>query len=358
MDKLRWGFLSTANIGRKNWVALRHAENGTLTAVGSRDGARSRSFIAQCQAAAPFETPPAALGSYEELIASPDVDAVYVPLPTALRKEWVIRAAEAGKHVLCEKPCAVSSADLEEMLAACRKNRVQFMDGVMFMHHPRLELIRNVLDDRESIGEVRRITSVFSFGAIGNFLQDNIRVRGLEPAGCLGDLGWYCIRLALWAMKWQMPVEVSGRILSVSRAHPNVAPVPLESSGELVFAGGASAGFYSSFLAPNQQWANLSGSKGWLRLDDFVLPAHPHETRFEVNGTTVPVKHCNCVGPHSASLALAQPTQMFRNFANAVSSGKLNEEWPDWARKTQQVLDACFASSRRPAGAVAPAGVS
>jgi len=85
---------------------------------------------------------PLAYGSYEELLDATDVDAIYIPIPTGVRKEWVIRAAQAGKHVLCEKPCAVTVADLEEMIDACRRHRVQFMDGVMFMHSRRLERVR------------------------------------------------------------------------------------------------------------------------------------------------------------------------------------------------------------------------
>src|SRR6185436_12380856 len=109
------------------------------------------------------------LDSYEELITAKGVDAVYVPLPTALRKEWVIRAAEAGKHIVCEKPCATSLADLREMLEACRRHRVQFIDGVMFMHSRRLEEMRAVLDDNASVGEVKRITSAFSFRGSEDF---------------------------------------------------------------------------------------------------------------------------------------------------------------------------------------------
>src|SRR5438874_748598 len=124
MKKLRFGFLSTAGIGRKNWLAILNSGNAIVSAVASRDLARSRKFIKECQAVAPYEKVPAALGSYDELLASKDVDALYVPLPTGLRKELVIRAAEAGKHVLCEKPCAANLGELKEMIAACEKNGV------------------------------------------------------------------------------------------------------------------------------------------------------------------------------------------------------------------------------------------
>ena len=100
MDRplLRWGILGAANIARKNWKAIWNSKNGCVTAVASRDLQRSQSFINECQAQAPFRPAPRALGSYEELLAAPDVDAVYIPLPTGIRGHWVKRAAEAGKH--------------------------------------------------------------------------------------------------------------------------------------------------------------------------------------------------------------------------------------------------------------------
>ncbi len=128
---LRWGILGAANIARKNWKAIWNSGNGVVTAVASRDIERSRRFIDECQAQAAFKSRPRAFDSYEELLASNEVDAVYIPLPTGIRGPWVKRAAEAGKHVLCEKPCATSVAELIEMLETCRRNRVQFMDGVM-----------------------------------------------------------------------------------------------------------------------------------------------------------------------------------------------------------------------------------
>jgi predicted dehydrogenase len=354
MKKLRFGILSTAGIARKNWVAISSSGNCVVTAVASRDRERSRQFIADCQARNPFEKPPAPLGSYEELLASKDVDAVYVPLPTGLRKEWVLRAAQAGKHVICEKPCGVSYAEVLEMTGACNKNRVQFMDGVMFMHSPRQARVREILDDKQSVGPVRRISSVFSFYVGEAFFQDNIRVDGrLEPAGCLGDLGWYCLRFSLWAMNWQLPRSVTGHVLSQSAASSGRVPAPTEFSGELFFEGGISAGFYCSFLAPNQQWAYVSGQKGWLRLPDFVHPYDSREPAFEVNRNEIRLRAPAGVPPQTAvsdpaemGHPTAQDTHMFRNFATQVSSGKLNDDWPMWSLKTQQVMDACYESAR------------
>ena len=97
---LRWGILGAANIARKNWKAIWNSGNGRVAAVASRDLEKSRQFIKECQACARFDPAPKALGSYEELIISEDIDAVYVPLPTGPRGEWVERAAQAGKHIV------------------------------------------------------------------------------------------------------------------------------------------------------------------------------------------------------------------------------------------------------------------
>ena len=183
---------------------------------------------------------PSACGSYEELLARKDIDAVYIPLPTGIRKEWVIRAAEAGKHVLCEKPCGV---DQRRRAAHARRlpprTSVQFMDGVMFMHSRRLPLLRQVLDDGHSIGTIRRIASQFSFMAPADFLEQNIRVSSeLEPLGCLGDLGWYNIRFSLWTMNEQLPERVMRPDARPARPRRQPASLcRLEFSGELFFPG-------------------------------------------------------------------------------------------------------------------------
>jgi predicted dehydrogenase len=169
---------------------MRLAENATLTAVASRDPSRAKEWIDACQAECPFPSAPTA-SNYDDLLKRTDVDAVYIPLPTGVRREWVVKAANAGKHVLCEKPCGPNATELRAMLDACKAKGVQFMDGVMFMHSQRLGRIRDVLEDGASVGKVRRITSAFSFCAPDEFYGANIRAqRALEPAGCLGDLGW------------------------------------------------------------------------------------------------------------------------------------------------------------------------
>lgn len=350
----RWGILGTANIARKNWKAIRLAENATLTAVASRDPARARAFIAECQADASFADTPAAC-DYTELLARPDVDAVYIPLPTGIRHEWVVKAAQAGKHVLCEKPCGVNAAEVRAMVDACRANGVQFMDGVMFMHSRRLPLLRQVLDDGESVGEFRRIATQFSFAAPEEFLKGNIRVSGtLEPLGCLGDLGWYNVRFALWAMKYQLPERVSGRLLAEHGTDGQ--PVPMEFSGELFFPGGVVSSFYCSFRTENQEWAHVSGTRGSVLVPDFVLPFYGSEVGFEANRPFFQVQGCSfhmeshpkryAVREYSDGAVDSQETNMVRTFSGLVTAGTVDPSWPDIAWKTQVVLDACLSSAR------------
>jgi predicted dehydrogenase len=363
----RWGILGTARIARKNWKAIRNAGNSTLVAVASRDPQRARQFIEQCQADAPLTPQPAACGSYQELLDRDDIDAVYLPLPTGIRKQWVLQAARSGKHVLCEKPCALSSADLHAMLDACRENRVQFMDGIMFMHSQRQSLLRQTLDDGHSIGSVRRITSQFSFLPSDDFLATNIRANSvLEPLGCLGDLGWYNIRFVLWVMNEQLPQRVVGRLLA--EHNPGAGQqVPMEFSGEMFFAGGASASFFCSYRTGNQQWVNVSGTHGSLQVPDFVVPFYGNEVSFEMNTPVLRVRSCCdfsmessprrfAVHEYSNGMANSQETNMIRTFAQIVTSGELQPRWGGQALATQQVLDALLCSARQESSGVAVGG--
>lgn len=328
---LRWGILSTARIIRRNWPDMLASGDARLVGIASRDREKAEQFIAEMQEAHPWTERPQAFGTYEELLARPDIDAVYIPLPTGVRKEWVIRAAEAGKHVLCEKPCAVSAADLLEMTGACERNSVFFMDGVMFMHDLRYAGLRGLLDDGLTVGPVKRITSAFSFLGDDGFAGKDIRSQtGMEPAGCLGDLGWYCLRASLWAMRWQLPHRVSGRVLEAT------GDAIMEFSGELDFPEGASASFHCSFLSPDQQWLNISGTKGSLRVGDFVVPVPENDTDWEDGWQRVPRE----------KEEMSSAARMFARFPVEARKGKPDTRWAEVSIKTQLVQDACLLSAR------------
>lgn len=362
-QKCRWGILSTAGIAMKNWHSIAASGNGQVVAVASRSAEKASQFIEACQASVPVGHTVEAESSYEALLSRPDIDAVYVPLPTGIRTEWVVKAAEAGKHVMVEKPCGVSSDDVRQMIAACDQAGVQFMDGVMFMHSTRMEAMRRVLDDDCSVGTIRRIASQFSFCADEDWVSSNIRASSqLEPAGCLGDLGWYTIRIILWAMKYEMPVEVRGRILHGVRRPDSDAVVPMEFQGELHFSNGVSATFFNSFRANHQQWFHVSGTKGYLSCQDFVLPYLGNEVCFEVGQHNFAADGCifnmeKSLRTHqqfeySNNHETAQETRLFRQFAELVNSGQRDPFWPEVALKTQLVLDAALESATQDGAAV------
>jgi len=354
----RWGFLSAAAISRKNWRSIAMSGNGTLTAVASRGAEKARAFISECQAEVPFATPPVALGSYEALLASDVVDAVYIALPTTLRKPWVIRAAEAKKHVLCEKPIACTAADAAEMIQACRDNGVQFMDGVMFNHSARLAALRQELDSKGGIGRVRRIATHFSFFGGDAFERTNIRAQsGLEPHGCLGDLGWYTLRFTLWVMSYQMPRFVVCHSHQTLQGLNSPATVPGEFSGTLFFDDNVSANFFCSFLAENQERATISGQHGYITLEDFVLPFYDAEVAFKRHQNALEIHNCTWnMGCHDLRFAVkeyasgqpnSQEVNMIRTFADLVLAGVPDDHWPQIAMKTQRLLDACRESADR-----------
>lgn len=354
----RWGFLGTAGIARKNWQAVRHAGNARLVAVASREHAKAAAFVDGCQAQVPHPVPPEPLGSYEELLARPDVDAIYLPLPTGIRSEWAVRAARAGKHVLVEKPCGIDVADLERILAACRDSGVQFMDGVMYLHSRRLEAVRGVLGTPDGVGTIRRIATQFSFRAPPEFFAGNIRVQsGLEPLGCLGDLGWYTIGAILWVMEGRRPTAVTGRLVRSEPAAGSGHPVPLEFAGEILFGDepDVTASFFCSFLVEHQQWLHVSGTHGSLRIDDFVLPFFGAEVEATLSRSSFSIDGCEFrMERHDRRIAVAeyanghpnaQETNLFRDFSALAVGGRPDPVWPARSLATQRVLMACLASA-------------
>ena len=174
--KIRWGVLGYARIARVEIIpAILRAENSEFHALASRDGAKLAAARAQ------FPGVAKTFHGYEGLLRDPDVDAVYVPLPNALHREWTIRAAEHGKHVLVEKPAALNAAECREMIAACAANGVRLMEAFMYRCHPQttkiVEMVRQGL-----LGEIKLIQSAFGFNAPGFKPQPSLWPPPTVPA--------------------------------------------------------------------------------------------------------------------------------------------------------------------------------
>ncbi|MGV1898196.1 Gfo/Idh/MocA family protein [Agrobacterium vitis] len=178
---LRFGILSTAKIGRELVVpAIQDAEGAVVTAIASRDLAKARAMADRFSV-------PHAFGSYEEMLASDLIDAVYIPLPTAQHVEWTIKAADAGKHVLCEKPIALKAEDIDSLIAARDRNKVLISEAFMVTYAPVWHKVRALLADG-AIGKLRHVQGSFTY-----FNRDPGNMRNIPElgGGALPDIGVY-----------------------------------------------------------------------------------------------------------------------------------------------------------------------
>jgi xylose dehydrogenase (NAD/NADP) len=253
--RVRWGVLSTANIGRAAVnPAIQASSNGELVAVASRDGARAKAF-------AEAHGIPHAHGSYEALLERDDVDAVYVPLPNSLHREWTVRAALAGKHVLCEKPMALSAAECDEMAAAAEETGVKLMEAFMYRFHPRTERLVEMIRSG-GIGALGAIRSVFTFRLTK---PDNIRLDPTLGGGALMDVGCYCVNVAR-TVSGEEPVEV------VATARWTERGVDESMAGILRFPGDVFAHFDCSLALERSELVEIGGADGCLRIPAAFLP--------------------------------------------------------------------------------------
>lgn len=186
MGPVNWGILGCARVAEKVMApGIRRSLNGRLYAVASRDVGKAQTFAVRFDA-------PKAYGSYEELLADDDIDAVYIPLPNSLHKEWTIRAARAGKNVYCEKPLACSIAEAEQMVKACKESHVLLMEGFAHRHHPQNNEVKNLID-RGRIGMILQATA---FHCNSPFKAEDIKMDPSLGGGALMDIGCYCINTA------------------------------------------------------------------------------------------------------------------------------------------------------------------
>ena len=197
-DKIRYGVLSTAQIGRKALIpGAKKTANAEVVAISSRDKAKAEEYAKELEI-------PRAYGSYEEVLADPDVDAAIIPLPNALHCEWVLKAAEAGKHILCEKPLAVTVDEAQRMIDAAKANNVLLMEAFMYRFHPQHNFVKEKIASGV-IGDVKIARAEFSY-FLGDW-ETNIRASGPMHGGGLMDVGCYAVN-ALRFLMGDEPVSV------------------------------------------------------------------------------------------------------------------------------------------------------
>ncbi len=247
MKPVRWGILGAASINSAMAPAIVTASNAELVAIASRTTARAEAAAREFGAGR-------AVSGYDALLADPDIDAVYIPLPNALHHEWVLRAAAAGKHVLCEKPMAVTAQDAREMTAACEAAGVLLAEAFMYAHHPRYARIAEILGSGE-IGTPRAVLTTFSFDASDEL--DHSGFQGMPGSGAIYDVGCYAIDSARRLLRRE-PVAVTATAME-SQLHGDI---DLATSALVEFDDGLSLLFRVDMAGADTDTLEIIGSAG------------------------------------------------------------------------------------------------
>jgi predicted dehydrogenase len=325
MDAVRWGILSTADIGMsKVTPAIQQAENADVLAIASRDAERARAAADRLGIARSY-------GSYEALLDDPDVEAVYIPLPNDQHAEWTTKAAAAGKHVLCEKPLAMSAAQAEEMVAACAEAGVVLQEAFMYRYHPSwVETVRLVREG--SIGELQGVQTWFSYY---NDDPTNIRNRVEHGGGALMDIGCYPINISRLLFGAE-PTAIASRV----RRDP-VMGVDTLTSAVLEFPGGGQSTFTVSIRSEPHQRVQVVGSAGRIEVE---IPVNiPWDTETRIFLTTGGVDGA----PRTRTITFPpsnQYTIQAELFGQAVRAGTGGTVPPSDAVANMRVIEAILAT--------------
>jgi predicted dehydrogenase len=266
VETLRFGVLSTARIGVTRVIpALQRSQRCEVVAIASRDEDRANTAAQQLGIATSHS-------SYEALLADPDVDAVYNPLPNHLHAPWTLAAAEAGKHVLCEKPLAMDAAEAQHMVEGCREAGVVLVEAFMYRMHPQWVRVRELIADG-TLGELRAVHSVFSYH---NTDPDDIRNIADYGGGGLMDIGCYCIDVSRMLLGGE-PVAARGEV----QIDPTFGTDVL-ATGLLRFDGDRHAAFTCATQAAPEQSVHVIGSAGTLTVEWPFVPPHDAPVRLHL----------------------------------------------------------------------------
>jgi xylose dehydrogenase (NAD/NADP) len=271
VEPVRFGFLSTARINRALLAGAGETDAADVVAVASRDQHRAEEYAHEHGIERAF-------GSYDELLADPDLEAIYISLPNSLHVEWSVRALEAGKHVLVEKPFDRQPEEVVRAFDAAERAGLVLMEAFMYRHHPQTKKLKEVVASG-AIGELRQLRSSFSF-TLGD--PEDVRMTPDLDGGSLMDLGCYCVSIS--RLLAGEPEHVVGR----QRTGPT--GIDLGFAGVLEFAGGVLAEFHCAFDLPGEAALEAIGSKGRVILAD---PFHCVDPHLDVNGERIDVEDLN-----------------------------------------------------------------
>ena len=300
MTKVKWGIISTAKIARVHVIpGMQAGAYCEVSAIASRD-------LQKAQRVAQELSIPKAYGSYEELLADSEVQAVYIPLPNHLHVPWSLKAAEAGKHVLCEKPLGINAADAEKLVNACREKGVLLMEAFMYRTHPQWVTAKNMVKEGK-IGELKFIQTSFSYL---NLDPENIRNRpDLAGSGGLMDIGCYPISLSrfLFGAEPKRVVALVNRDLNWK--------IDILASAVLEFAKGHATFTCSTQLTPYQR-VNIFGTTGRIEIEipfnapEFSPTKMDYETTAGIETLTIDTAHQYQIEGDAFSKAILEGTPL------------------------------------------------
>lgn len=329
---VQFGVLGTGWILRKYVEAMRLIEGSALVSVASRDLNRAQSCAREFGL-------PRAHGSYNDLLADPDIDVVINALHNGLHCEWTVRALQAGKHVLCEKPLGCNAAEVEQMFAAAHANQRWLMEGFMYRFHPHIVEAQR----RVRAGEIGRVIHIRSARTAHGRDRANPRFWKAAGGGALLDIGCYCVNLSR-----MFAGEEPGRVSAQAKFDPEL-DVDVTLAGTLEFPGGALAQFVCSFEAEPAYAAEVIGTEGKLLIPHpWLPPFFPNEIvvtrgmKEEVVRVEDPLAPKHMLAPFALELA---------HLAGCVRDGKAPMLPPDTdaeldSRGNARVLDALAKSAR------------
>lgn len=321
--KLRWGIIGCAGIAVRSVIpGIQQSRTGEVAAIASRQGEKAK------ETAERFDIPKA-YGSYEELLADDAIDAVYIPLPNHLHKVWTIRAAEAGKHVLCEKPLTLTAAEAQEMADACGRAGVQLAEAFMYRHHPRYDRIKAIIASGE-IGSVRGIHGTFTFNA--SQAKENVRFHRHMGGGSLYDVGVYPISAARHILDREPEAVTVQAFFS-----PDHDYVDMMASGLVEFPGGVGLTFDCGMWAAFRNTLEILGTEGRIELSSAFICRPEQASVFTV---TVQDRQREEQFPPVNQYALQAD-----DFASAVRGERPPRFGADDAVRNMRVVDACLRSA-------------